>query len=41
MAARGHQTSLTSGTLLKKARKPLKVRFRAVFEISTRRTGTN
>ena len=35
----GHQTSLTSGTLLEKTRKPLKTWFRAVFEISTRRTG--
>lgn len=35
----GHQTSLTSGTLLEKTRKPLKVWFRAVFQISTRRTG--
>src|SRR5262244_4342845 len=35
----GHQTSLTSGTVLEKTRKPLKVWFRAVFEISTRRTG--
>jgi Zn ribbon nucleic-acid-binding protein/transposase-like protein len=35
----GHQTSLTSGTLLEKTRKPFKVWFRAVFEISTRRTG--
>jgi transposase-like protein len=35
----GHQTSLTSGTLLEKTHKPLKVWFRAVFEISTRRTG--
>ena len=35
----GHQTSLTSGTPLEKTRKPLKVWFRAVFEISTRRTG--
>ena len=34
-----HQTSLTSGTLLEKTRKPFKVWFRAVFEISTRRTG--
>ena len=34
-----HQTSLTSGTLLDRTRKPLKVWFRAVFEISTRRTG--
>ena len=35
----GHQTSLTSGTLLEKTRKPLKAWFRAVFEISTHRTG--
>ena len=35
----GHQTSLTSGTLLEKTRKPFKMWFRAVFEISTRRTG--
>src|SRR2546430_6004297 len=35
----GHQTSLTSGTLLEKTHKPLKMRFRAIFEISTRRTG--
>ena len=35
----GHQTSLTSGTVLEKTRKPLKVWFRAVFEVSTRRTG--
>jgi transposase-like protein len=34
-----HQTSLTSGTLLEKTHKPLKIWFRAVFEISTRRTG--
>ena len=34
-----HQTSLTSGMLLEKTRKPLKRWFRAVFEISTRRTG--
>ena len=34
-----HQTSLTSGTLLEKTRKPLKVWFRAVFEISARRIG--
>jgi hypothetical protein len=38
-AACGHQTSLTWGTLLAKTRKPLKVWFRAVFEISARRTG--
>ena len=35
----GHQTSLTSGTLLEKTHKPLKMWFRAVFEISTHRTG--
>jgi transposase-like protein len=38
-AACGHQTSLTSGTVLEKTRKPLKMWFRAIFEISTRRTG--
>ena len=35
----GHQTSLTSGTLLEKTHKPLKMWFRAIFETSTRRTG--
>ena len=35
----GHQTSLTAGTLLEKTRKPLKVWFRAVFEISARKNG--
>ena len=35
----GHQTSLTSGTVLEKTRKPMKMWFRAIFEISTRRTG--
>jgi Zn ribbon nucleic-acid-binding protein/transposase-like protein len=35
----GHQTSLTSGTLLEKTRKPFKVWFRAVFEVSSRKTG--
>jgi transposase-like protein len=35
----GHQTSLTSGTLREKTHKPFKMWFRAVFEISTRRTG--
>ncbi len=35
----GHQTSLTSGTVLEKTRKPLKVWFRAVFEISARKNG--
>jgi ISXO2-like transposase domain/Transposase zinc-ribbon domain len=34
-----HQTSLTSGTLLEGTRKPLKVWFRAVFEISAHRNG--
>jgi hypothetical protein len=38
-AACHHQTSLTSGTLLDRTRKPLKVWFRAVFEISVHRTG--
>ncbi len=35
----GHQTSLTSGTVLEKTRKPFKMWFRAIFEVSTRRTG--
>ena len=35
----GHQTSLTSGTLLQGTRKPFKTWFRAVFEISSRRNG--
>jgi Zn ribbon nucleic-acid-binding protein/transposase-like protein len=35
----GHQTSLTSGTVLEKTKKPLKVWFRAVFEISSRKNG--
>jgi transposase len=35
----GHQTSLTSGTPLEGTRKPFKVWFRAMFEISTHRTG--
>jgi hypothetical protein len=34
-----HQTSLTVGTVLEKTRKLSKMWFRAVFEISTRRTG--
>jgi transposase-like protein len=34
-----HQTSLTSGTLLEKTHKPFKTWFRAIFEITTRRTG--
>jgi transposase-like protein len=35
----GHQTSLTAGTVLEKTRKPLRMWFRAIFEITTRRTG--
>ena len=35
----GHQTSLTSGTLLEKTKKPFRVWFRAIFEISSRRNG--
>lgn len=35
----GHQTSLTSGTLLHKTHKPFKMWFRAVFEISSRKNG--
>jgi hypothetical protein len=38
-AACGHQTSLTSGTVLEGTRKPFKMWFRAVFEISSRRNG--
>ena len=34
-----HQSSLTAGTVLEKTRKPLKLWFRAIFEISTRRKG--
>ncbi len=34
------QTSLTSGTVLEKTRNPLKMWFRAMFEISTRRTAS-
>ena len=34
-----HQTSLTAGTLLHKTHKPLKLWFRAVFEISSRKNG--
>lgn len=37
----GHQTSLTSGTLLQGTRKPFKTWFRAVFEISSRRNGVS
>ncbi len=33
----GHQTSLTSGTVLEKTKYPLKVWFRAVFEIAARK----
>ena len=35
----GHQTSLTSGAVLEKTRRPLKMWFRAIFDISTGRTG--
>lgn len=35
----GHQTSLTSGTLLEKTHYPLKMWFRAIFEITARRNG--
>lgn len=35
----GHQTSLTSGTLLEGTRKPLRLWFRAAFEMSVRRNG--
>jgi hypothetical protein len=35
----GRQTTLTSGTLLEKTKKPFKVWFRAIFEISSRRNG--
>ena len=35
----GHQTSLTSGTVLEKTKKPFKVWFRAVFEIASRKNG--
>jgi Zn ribbon nucleic-acid-binding protein len=38
-AACGHQTSLTSGTVLEGTRKPFKLWFRAVFEISSRKNG--
>ena len=34
----GHQTSLTSGTVLEKTRKPFKKWLRAIFEITARRT---
>ena len=35
----GHQTSLTSGTLLEGTRKPFKTWFRAVFEVASHRNG--
>lgn len=38
-AACGHQASLTSSTMPGKTRKPLTMWFRAMIEISTRRTG--
>lgn len=36
-----HQTSITSGTLLQGTRKPLKLWFRAVLELSVRRNGVS
>jgi hypothetical protein len=38
-AACGHQTRLTSSTVLEGTRKPFKLWFRAVFEISSRKNG--
>jgi hypothetical protein len=38
-AACGHQTSLTSNTVFEGTRKPFKLWFRAVFEISSRKNG--
>jgi len=38
-AACGHQTSLTSGTLFHGTRKPLKLWFRAIWEVAVHRTG--
>jgi transposase-like protein len=35
----GHQTSLTSGTVLEGTRKPIRLWLRAAFEMSVRRTG--
>jgi Zn ribbon nucleic-acid-binding protein len=35
----GHQTSLTSGTLFHGTRKPLKLWFRAIWEVAVHRTG--
>ena len=35
-AACGHQSSLTSGTVIEKTRNPLKMWYHAIFEISTR-----
>jgi len=35
----GHQTSLTSGTLMAGTKSPFKMWFRAVFEVSSRRNG--
>ena len=35
----GHQTSLTSGTVLEKTKYPFKVWFRAVLEIASRKNG--
>lgn len=38
-SACGHQTSITSGTPLHRTRKPLKLWFRAIWEMVTRKTG--
>jgi len=38
-AACGHQTSLTSGTLFHRTRKPLKLWFRAIWEVCVHRNG--
>ena len=35
----GHQASVTSGTILDRTRKPLRLWFRALFELLTRKTG--
>jgi transposase-like protein/ribosomal protein L37AE/L43A len=37
----GHQTSVTAGTILDRTRKPLRLWFRALFEMLTRKTGVS
>lgn len=37
----GHQTSVTSGTLFDRTRKPLRLWFRALFEVTTTKTGVS